>query len=554
MKRFLMLFICLCMCLGLLPMTASAAPEWPSDVSIQADGGIVMDSDTKTVLYGKNMDQPYYPASITKILTALIVLERCDLEEMVTFSHDDVYNVEAGSSSAGIDEGDVLTVRDCLYALMLASANESANALACHISGSREEFAKLMNEKAESLGCTGSHFANPSGLNDENHYTTAHDMALIARAAIQNPDFLTINGTRSYQLAPTKRTPEGGYVANHHKMLNKNEAVYYSGAFAGKTGYTSLAGNTLVTCARKGDMTLIAVVLNGHQSHYADTKALFDFGFRSFQSLRAADYETRYKALENDMTIAGMTSGDSISLELDRNGRVVIPKDADFTDTQSTLTYDLDSGHPQTAIASILYTYNGTSAGNVYLCSPGLTGSAVSPAARETDTLPASPAQATGSQPASPAQATGSQPASPAQATGSQPVSPGGGDVRGQALPSPAGGGSPLSTRPDITSKEGTAASIRIPANALTVLGIAFSLAAIVAIIAAVKIHLKKKEETDLFLRRQRRLERLEDMGFSSSDFDQLVAQRRLSSPPPHERRRKSRGRKPKKPKKSNFR
>lgn len=378
MKRFLMLFICLCLCAGLFPITAAAAPEWPSDVSIQADAGIVMDSDTGTVLYGKNMDQPYYPASITKILTALIVLEQCDLNEMVTFSHDDVYNVEAGSSSAGIDEGDVLTVRDCLYALMLASANESANALACHVSGSREAFAQLMNEKARSLGCTGSHFNNPSGLNDENHYTTAHDMALIARAAIQNPEFLTINGTRSYQLAPTKRTPEGGYVANHHKMLNKNEAVYYPGAFAGKTGYTSLAGNTLVTCARKNDMTLIAVVLNGHQSHYSDTKALFDFGFRNFQSLRTVDYETRYKSLENDMTIAGMTSGDSISLELDRSGRVVIPRDADFTDTQSALTYDLDGSHPQTAIACISYTYNDRPVGSVYLCSPGLEGSAAS--------------------------------------------------------------------------------------------------------------------------------------------------------------------------------
>ena len=163
-------------------------------------------------------------------------------------------------------------------------------------------------------------------------------------------------------------------MANHHKMLNKNEAVYYPGAFAGKTGYTSLAGNTLVTCARKNDMTLIAVVLNGHQSHYSDTKALFDFGFRNFQSLRTVDYETRYKSLENDMTIAGMTSGDSISLELDRSGRVVIPRDADFTDTQSALTYDLDGSHPQTAIACISYTYNDRPVGSVYLCSPGLEG------------------------------------------------------------------------------------------------------------------------------------------------------------------------------------
>lgn len=558
MKRFLMLFICLCLCAGLFPMTAAAAPQWPSDVSIQADAGIVMDSDTGTVLYGKNMDQPYYPASITKILTALIVLERCDLNEMVTFSHDDVYNVEAGSSSAGIDEGDVLTVRDCLYALMLASANESANALACHISGSREAFAQLMNEKAQSLGCTGSHFNNPSGLNDENHYTTAHDMALIARAAIQNPEFLTINGTRSYQLAPTKRTPEGGYVANHHKMLNKNEAVYYPGAFAGKTGYTSLAGNTLVTCAKKNDMTLIAVVLNGHQSHYSDTKALFDFGFRNFQSLRTVDYETRYKSLENDMTIAGMTSGDSISLELDRGGRVVIPKDADFTDTQSSLTYDLDGSHPQTAIACIRYTYNDRPVGSVYLCSPGLEGSTVSPASQDASGASAvSIGQSADADIPAPVDSSGpgntSEPGNaPGPGNASEPGNASGlQDGTGvPAQPETPHGQQPASSpapRQDITSKEGTAASIRIPANTLAILGIAFSLAVIIAIVAAVKIHVRKKEEEDLYLRRQRRLERLEDIGFSTTDFENLVAQRRVSSPSLGEKGKRGKGRRRKK-------
>ena len=539
MKRFLMLFICLCLCAGLFPMTAAAAPQWPSDVSIQADAGIVMDSDTGTVLYGKNMDQPYYPASITKILTALIVLEQCDLNEMVTFSHDDVYNVEAGSSSAGIDEGDVLTVRDCLYALMLASANESANALACHVSGSREAFAQLMNEKAQSLGCTGSHFNNPSGLNDENHYTTAHDMALIASAAIQNPEFLTINGTRSYQLAPTKRTPEGGYVANHHKMLNKNEAVYYPGAFAGKTGYTSLAGNTLVTCAKKNDMTLIAVVLNGHQSHYSDTKTLFDFGFRNFQSLRTVDYETRYKSLENDMTIAGMTSGDSISLELDRGGRVVIPRDADFTDTQSALTYDLDGSHPQPAIACIRYTYNDRPVGSVYLCSPGLKGSAVSLTSQDASGASAVSMDQNGETDVPvPLDSSG-----PGDASGLQdgPEAPSHAEApHGQQQPDPA-------PRQDITSKEGTAASIRIPANTLAILGIASSLAVIIAVVAAVKIHVCRKEEEDLYLRRQRRLERLEDIGFSSTDFEKLVAQRRISSPSLGEKGKNGRGRRRKK-------
>lgn len=199
MKRILSFILSINLIFILVPGTVLAAPSWPSAVSIEADGGILMEAQTGTVLFAKNEDQPYYPASITKILTALIVLEHCSLDEEVTFSHDDVYNVEAGSSTAGIDEGDVLTVRDCLYALMLASANESANALACHVSGSREAFAELMNQTAESLGCTGSHFANPSGLNDENHYTTAHDMALITRAAIQNPDFLEIDGSTQLQ-------------------------------------------------------------------------------------------------------------------------------------------------------------------------------------------------------------------------------------------------------------------------------------------------------------------------------------------------------------------
>lgn len=528
MKRFFMLFLCLCLSTGLFSMQAFAAPEWPSNVSIQADGGIVMDADTGTILYGKNMDQQYYPASITKILTALIVLEKCDLNEMVTFSHDDVYNVEAGSSSAGIDEGDVLTVRDCLYALMLASANESANALACHISGSREAFAELMNQKAASLGCTGSHFANPSGLNDENHFTTAHDMALIAREAIKNPEFLTINSTRSYKLAPTKRTPDGGYVANHHKMLNKNEAVFYPGAFAGKTGYTSLAGNTLVTCAQKNGMTLIAVVLNGHQSHYSDTKALFDFGFRNFQSLKAVDYETTYRSLENDMTIAGMTARDSISLQLDRNGRVVIPKDADFTDTQSTLTYDLDSGSPQDAVACIRYTYDGRPAGFVYLCSAGILADTPISAL-------ASPSQAESLAGSIPLES--QAPAPLAREAQNEPLKAQDAPDQASAAPQSSTPQDTLS-RTDITTKEGTAASIRIPSNALTILGIAFSLCIIIAIVAAVKIHVRRKEESELLLRRQRRLERLEDIGYSSSDFDRLMAERRVSSPPFRKSRR----------------
>ena len=147
MKRILSLLLTVIFTLSLFPAAAYAAPDWPADVAIEADGGIVMDADSGAVLFGKNLHETYYPASITKVLTALIVLEHCSLDEEVTFSYDAVYNVESGSSNAGIDEGDVLTVRDCLYALLLQSANEAANALAEHVSGSREAFAELRRAK-----------------------------------------------------------------------------------------------------------------------------------------------------------------------------------------------------------------------------------------------------------------------------------------------------------------------------------------------------------------------------------------------------------------------
>lgn len=515
MKRLFLFLLCLLVSIGGLPATALAAPAWPSGVSIEADGGILMDADTGTILYGKNMDQPYYPASITKILTAMIVLEQCSLDEIVEFSYDDVYNVEAGSSSAGIDEGDRLTVRDCLYALMLASANESANALACHVSGSREAFAELMNERAASLGCTGSNFANPSGLNDENHYTTARDMALITREAIKNPVFLEINATRSYQLAPTKRSPEGGYVANHHRMLLKNEAVYYPGAFAGKTGYTSLAGNTLVTCSENNGMTLIAVVLNGHQSHYTDTKALFDFGFDNFQSLKAADYETTYRSLENDMTIGGMTARDSISLELDPEGRVIIPKSADFSDTQSSLSYNLSDSDPSDAIAVIGYTYGDHPVGQVYLQSPGLhtTGEA---AAGEITAREMTDGEITDGEITDGEMTDGEE-------TGTARISP----ASQNSLTESSGPSAAAPSGASEGNSQGDSQPDTFPWALVTAGG---ALAALIGIIALIFFYRRKKEEEAMLLRRQRRLERLEDIGYSSADFDRLVAQRRSSS------------------------
>ena len=564
MKRLFAL--CLAFALCAVPMTAWAAPAWPSGVTIQADGGIVMEAGTGTVLYGKNMDHPYYPASITKMLTALLVIESCDLNEIVTFSHDAVYNVEEDSSSAGIDEGDQLTVRDCLYALLLASANESANALAEHVSGTREAFADLMNQRAASLGCTGSHFANPSGLNDENHYTTAHDMARIAQAAIQNPTFVEICSSRTYRLpnmkrAPVEKYPDGFPIANHHKMWNRNDAAYYNGAFCGKTGYTSLAGNTLVTCAKRGDMTLIAVVLNGHLTHYTDTKAMLDFGFGNFQSLKISEFETTYTSLDNDMTIAGMTAKDTISLDLDEDSRIVIPKSAGFSDAVPHLSYTLDRNAPSNAIAQVNYTYGDQPVGRSYLLLGGVGGADGSgQAADGTDGGQAAGGSNgnSGSQVADGSNGNGSNAglapdgsnannASPSpdgsNANSASPFSDGSNADSGSGasglIPPSGGGGKPGGGSPN------TATSFKIPSNLAAVLGIAASLAVITAIIVAVKLYVRRRQEAMALQRRQRRIQRLEDIGYSTAEFERIMEQYRSSTTssytPPGKRSRRKR-------------
>lgn len=366
-RRLAAAFLCVLWITGISAFPAMAEVQWPEGVEIAAEGGILMDADTGAVLFEKNMHETYFPASITKILTALVVIENCNLDEMVTFSHDAVFGVEQGSSSAALDVGDRLTVRDCLYAMVLKSANEAANALAEHAAGSVPAFAEKMNEKAKSLGCTDSHFNNPSGLNDRNHYTSAHDMALIAQAAFRNDTFVEIDSTLYYDLPVTKRNKEGLRIYPGHRMLKKNAPQYYPGIIGGKTGYTSLAGNTLVTCAERSGLRLITVVLNGHQTHYTDTKRMLDFGFKNFKSVNASDVDSKYTTMENDMTIAGLSVTDMSVLQLKGTQKLVLPVRADYSDVVSGISYDLPGTAPKNAIAEISYRYGDHAIGSTWL-------------------------------------------------------------------------------------------------------------------------------------------------------------------------------------------
>lgn len=362
-KRLLWLICILCI---LNFIHIYAAPAWPSNVSLQSEAGIVMDKKTGAVLFGQNIHNSYYPASITKLLTALIVIENVkNLDETLTFSHDAVYNVESGSSNAGYDEGDVVSVRDALYAMLLKSANEAANALAEYTAGSIEEFAVLMNQKAQELGCTDSNFANPSGLNNENHYTSAYDFALIARAAFSNPTLLEIASASYYKLPASKNNPEGLAIYTHHGMLRSANTNYYEYAVAGKTGYTSLAGNTLVTYGVKDDMELITVVLNGKQTHYSDTKAMMEFGFRNFKSFALNNTEADLNFILQDTILVHNTNTDILYFAT--GNFITLPKDTDVSDATFAISYDLTSAAPANAVAAIDYHYDDRFIGRAYL-------------------------------------------------------------------------------------------------------------------------------------------------------------------------------------------
>lgn len=281
---------------------------WPQGDAINADSAILIDGNTGAVLYAKDVEKKEYPASITKIMTTLIALEKGNLSDVVTFSENAVYSIEFGSSHLGLTEGEQLTLEQCLYGIMMASANEISNAVAEHIGGSIEEYVKMMNERAAQIGCTNTHFVNVHGLHEEDHYVCAKDMALIMKEAMKNEKFREIIRTVEYDYPETNKVKEKRYFMNHHKMLYEDGMVY-DGCIGGKTGYTDDAWNTLVTAAERDGQLLIAVVLRspGLYVSYEDTKVLLDYGFEHFHNEKITNCNSA------DMEIAGINDTDELA-------------------------------------------------------------------------------------------------------------------------------------------------------------------------------------------------------------------------------------------------
>ena len=347
--------------------------NWPQGPQIYAESAVVIEASTGTILYNKDMDQVNYPASITKIMTALLTVENCAMDEVVTYSYYATHSIEVGSSSIGTTEGEELTVEESLYALLLMSANECGNGLAEHIAGSVEAFADMMNAKAAELGCTNTHFVNPHGLPDDNHYTTAHDMALILKAALQNEHFVRIAGTAKYNMRATNKDDEITYMTNHHYMIAPYRGVtrYLDDTvIAGKTGYTDLAMGTLVTAAERNGMTLLVVTMHTRPTGvygtplFDDTALLLDYASENFSKLNVAANETNF-SLENS---GFFHTGSSIFghykplIEIDRNDDIILPDGASFSDASPELIFA--DNEDSNLLATLKYTYYGKPIGS----------------------------------------------------------------------------------------------------------------------------------------------------------------------------------------------
>ncbi|MBO4395910.1 MAG: D-alanyl-D-alanine carboxypeptidase [Eubacterium sp.] len=358
-------------------LTAFAASDPPSIASV---GGIVMDVDSGAVLYEKNINKRLYPASITKIMTTLVALENSSMDEVVTFSQNAVDLIQnQGASNIEIVPGEKLTMEESLYAIMLMSANEVCNGVAEHVAGDIKTFVKMMNKRAKELGCTGTHFNNTNGLWEKNHYTTTHDMALIARAAYKNEKFAEITGTKWYKLPKTNKRKAGYTLHNHHGMLLPlNYPQYeYKYCVGGKTGYTSQCLYTLVTYAKKKDMTILSVIMRNpnppylDDNQYSDTTKLLNYGLNNYHRVMITDEEVSDVNTERLFTqFNAFFNTETSSLYVDENAGILLPKGKTLDDVEKTVEYystDVFDENGNRAIGRIHYTYHDTEVGGTYI-------------------------------------------------------------------------------------------------------------------------------------------------------------------------------------------
>ena len=366
-KIISIILYCLLVLINIMPVNAANASDWPYfNEEITSKAAIVMDADSSKILYSYNQDIKLFPASLAKIMTAIVVLDYVNgnYDSLVNFSYTAVTrDIDRKSVTIGASAGDQLSVKDCLYSLLLPSANDAANALAEYVAGSINDFALLMNEKAENLGLKNTHFVNPSGLHDDNQYTTAYDMAIILQYAMSYPIFYQISSSVSYRHAPIRRykNPENSnnQVLNTNSIMVPGSGFYYNGITSGKTGHTNLAGYNLAASARKNGMNLICVVLGSEKDkiRYNETKALFDFHFNNYNSFKIKDIDPRFSGSISNISIDDVHLIEALNITCSDNAHITLPKDAKVEDVKSSISFQANDTNNKYAIGTINYFY-----------------------------------------------------------------------------------------------------------------------------------------------------------------------------------------------------
>lgn len=352
-----------------LTVESNEIKDWPEGPAIGAGSAILMEMNTNTILYAKNIHEQMYPASITKIMTSLLAYENCNLNDTVTFSYDAVHDVPYDGANMGMDTGEALSLEQALYGVLVKSANETASAVGEHVAASLGKeptaagFAEVMNKRAKELGCLNTHFANANGLFDESHYTTAYDMALIACEFFKHGLLCQMSSTPTYHIEPSALQPDDFWISSKNQLL-KGRANAYPYLLGSKTGYLDSSRQTLVSSAEKNGMKLVCVVFQEESPYqYEDTISLFNYGFENFQKIIVEDYETKYSLNNFDLfeTENDLFGSSGSLIKLEENAYVVIPNVASFDELDSHIIYGASSD--QDVLATIQYTMNGVNVG-----------------------------------------------------------------------------------------------------------------------------------------------------------------------------------------------
>lgn len=345
-RRSLSLFLLLCLLLTLTALPAAAEDAVPvspftSDVSygsfaVNAKAAALVDLSNNRMIYALNTEETVYPASLTKIMTCLIALEKGNLSDTVTVSEGAFVGLDGSSSSSGLQVGEQLTLENALYCLMLASGNEAANVVAEHIAGSVADFVRMMNERAYELGCTGTHFVNPHGLHDEEHYTTVRDLVIITQAALKSETFKIITNTPEYVLSATNMSEERKLETTNQLINNTtSNTFYYSRAIGIKTGYTTPAGRCVISTAKHDGMYLLAVICGAdttllesgeiRMESFPECIRLFRYGFENYAFVTAVS--PLYPVAQ--IHVNNSAASEVVSLAPETDIRLLLPKSYD---------------------------------------------------------------------------------------------------------------------------------------------------------------------------------------------------------------------------------